>query len=187
MKRGGTLNDRKLIIACQSGEKQAFSELIAAYYPYVSKFLLNLTMDEDVNEDIVQETFIKLIRSIDKFDVDGRATFATYLMTIARNCYLDYLRKNKHSFLNVEDEEIIDTVSLEDKVLDSIEIKELLKALETLPYEQSQAIRLKYMEQLTLKEIAERFHTEPKTIKSRLHDGLAKLRKKLNKGGNQNG
>jgi RNA polymerase sigma-70 factor (ECF subfamily) len=181
------LDDIKLIIACQSGEKQAFHELITLYYPYVSKFLRNLTKDDTLSEDLVQDTFMKLIRNIDKFDVYGKAAFATYLMAIAKNCYLDHLRKNKQIFLNIEEQEIADTVSLEEKVLDELEITEILKAVETLPWEQAEAIKLKYMEQLTLQEIAERFGTQPKTIKSRIHDGMVKLRKRFNKGGNQDG
>jgi len=181
------LNDVKLIIACQDGEEQAFNELITLYYPYVSKFLLKLTTNETISEDLVQETFIKLIRNIDKFDVDGKATFATYLMTISKNCYLDYLRKNKHIMLNIDEQEIADSLMFEDKVIKDMETSEVMQAIDTLPLEQAQAIKLKYIEQLTLQEIAERFNTQPKTIKSRIHDGMVKLRKSFNKGGNQNG
>jgi RNA polymerase sigma-70 factor (ECF subfamily) len=101
------LNDIKLILACQNGEKQAFNDLITLYYPYVSKFLLKLTANETISEDLTQDTFIKLIRSIDKFDVYGKAAFGTYLITIARNCYFDYLRKNKNIVLNIDDYEIV--------------------------------------------------------------------------------
>lgn len=181
------MNDVKLIIACQKGEKQAFNDLITLYYPYVSKFLLKLTMNETISEDLIQDTFIKLIRNIDKFDLDGEATFATYLMAIAKNCYIDYLRKNKHILLCIDEQEIVDTLTTEDKVLKDLEAAEVLKAIDSLPWEQAQAIKLKYMEQLTLQEIADRFNTQPKTIKSRIHDGMVKLRKSFNKGGNSNG
>lgn len=181
------MNDIKLIIACQNGDKQAFNELITIYYPYVSKFLLKLTMNETDSEDLVQDTFIKLIRNIEKFDIHGKAAFATYLMTIARNCYLDYLRKNKNITLCIDDQEIADTKVMEDKVIQSLEAAEVLKAINGLPPEQGQAIRLKYIERLTLEEIAERFHVQPKTVKSRIHDGMVKLRKNLYRRGDKNG
>jgi RNA polymerase sigma-70 factor (ECF subfamily) len=76
---------------------------------------------------------------------------------------------------------------IEDKVLKDLEISEILQIIDTLPWEQAQAIKLKYMEQLTLQEIADRFNTQPKTIKSRIHDGMVKLRKSFNKGGSYNG
>lgn len=182
------MNDIKLIQACQKGEKQAFNELITFYYPYVSKFLRKLTMDEVIVDDLVQDTFIKLIRGIDKFDVHGKAAFATYLMAIAKNCYLDYLRKNRGSpLLSLEDQDIEDPFKVEDKVLNMLEYNQLMKEIENLPWEQGQAIKLKYVEELTLQEIAEIFHTQPKTIKSRIHEGTIKLRKILNKGGDKNG
>ncbi|HWT73859.1 MAG TPA: sigma-70 family RNA polymerase sigma factor [Mobilitalea sp.] len=181
------MNDLKLIRACQNGEKQAFNELITLYYPYVSKFLLKLTMDEAVNEDLVQETFLKLIRNIDKFDINGKASFATYLITIAKNCYFDYLRKNKNTFLDLDDQVIEASTMVEETVLKKLEYDDVLKALESLSWEQGQAIKLKYLEDMTLQEIADIFHTQPKTIKSRIHDGMVKLRKNLDKGGNKNG
>ena len=69
--------------------------LLIMHYTYVSKFLLKITANEIVCQDLTQETFLKLIRNIDKFDVYGKASFATYLMTIAKNCYVDYLRKKQ--------------------------------------------------------------------------------------------
>lgn len=181
------MNDAKLILACQNGEKQAFNDLIILYYPYVSKFLLKLTGNETISEDLTQDTFLKLINSIDSFDVYGKATFATYLIAIAKHCYVDYLRKNKNILLSIDDQKIVDTWAVENKVLIEIEATEMIKAIDTLPWEQAQAIKLKYLEQLTLQEIAEKFNTQPKTIKSRIHYGMVKLRKCLEKGGNENG
>jgi len=177
------LNEVKLITACQNGDKQAFNELITLYYPYVSKFLIKLTKDETITEDIVQETFLKLIRSIENFDIHGKAAFSTYLVTIARNCYIDQIRKDKHVILNIDGQEIADKWSLEDKVLKDIEITEAFQLLETLPQEQAEVIRLKYLEQMTLAEIAEKLDTQPKTIKSRIHEGMKKIRKGLIGGG----
>ena len=85
------MNELKILKQCQNGNKQAFNELITFYYPFVYKFLLKITNKNDVAEDMVQETFLKLIKNIDKFNIKGKAKFSTYLMTIARNCYLDYL------------------------------------------------------------------------------------------------
>ena len=79
----------KLILSCQNGEKEAFNELIRLYYPYVSKFLVKLTSNEVLSQDLIQETFVKLIRRIDNYNVKSETSFLFYLMTIARNCYID--------------------------------------------------------------------------------------------------
>lgn len=60
-----------------------------------------------------------------------------------------------------------------------LQYQEMQAAIDTLPPEQGLAIRLKYVEDMTLQEIAAQFDVQPKTIKSRIHDGTVKLRKKL--------
>ncbi len=62
-----------------------------------------------------------------------------------------------------------------------MQYEQVLAAMEALPTEQALAIKLKYLEDMTLAQIAERFGVQPKTIKSRIHDGTVKLRKKLNR------
>jgi RNA polymerase sigma-70 factor (ECF subfamily) len=172
------LDEYSLIISAQKGEKEAFQSLIISYYPYVSKFLCGMCEDKTLSEDLTQETFIKLIRGIELFDIHGSASFATYVMTVAKNCYIDYLRINKRILLNLDDQEIISD-NLQDAVIDTIETEEIFKILKQLPPEQAEAIKLKYMERCTLQEIAQRFHCEPKTIKSRIHNGITKLRQAL--------
>ncbi len=174
------MNDKALIKRCQCGDRQAFDELIRLYYDYVSGFLFKNTADETLSEDLTQETFLKMIRNIEKFDSGGSAAFGTWLVAIAKNCYIDYLRRNR---VHLED---IDSLPLEDegRVADEVERKlqyeKIVKAMETLPLEQALAIKLKYVEGMTLAQIAERFGVQQKTIKSRIHDGIVKLRRKLN-------
>lgn len=178
------MEDNRLIKKCQSGDKEAFQELIARYHPYVYKFLVKLTGNEDVSEDITQETFIKLIRNIDKFDIHGRAKFSTYIITLCKNCCIDYFRKNKKYDNSVYFDETlnINYDNLEELVIDKIQYEDINEKLEKLPREQRIAVKMKYIEGLTLKEIGEKLEIEPKTIKSRIHNGIVKLRKVL-KGG----
>ncbi len=174
------MNDKALIKRCQHGDRQAFDELIRLYYDYVVGFLLKTTADEMLSEDLTQETFLKMIRSIDKYDSGGSASFGTWLITIARNCYIDHLRRNR---IHLED---IDSLPLEDKrnvageVEQKLQYEQIVEAMATLPPEQALAIRLKYVEDMTLAQIAEQFGVQQKTIKSRIHDGTVKLRRKLN-------
>ncbi len=179
------MEDKKLIKECQNGDKSAFQELISKYHPIVYKFLVRVTEDERLTEDLTQETFIKIIRSIDKFDVNGKAKFSTYIIAVSKNCYIDYLRKNKKTMqsvaiddnLNIEDTD----VNVEEIVLDKIYGNDILKAMESLTEEQRIAIKLKYIEDLTLKEIGDILKIEPKTVKSRIHNGIVKLRQLLQK------
>ncbi|HWQ74202.1 MAG TPA: RNA polymerase sigma factor, partial [Syntrophomonas sp.] len=105
--------------------------------------------------------------------------FSTWVMTIAKNCYLDHLRRNRQELLSLEEQDESSQFSVQEMVLNHLQVDEMLKALESLTPEQAAAIRLKYLEQQTLQEIARRFSCEPKTVKSRIHNGMVRLRKML--------
>ena len=174
------MNDKALIKRCQRGDRQAFDELIRLYYDYVSGFLLKNTGDETLSEDLTQETFLKMIRSIEKYDTGGSASFGTWLITIAKNCYIDQLRRNRIQLEDIDSLPLEDEKSVADEVEKKFQYEQIMKALEMLPSEQALAIKLKYVEDMTLAQIAERFGVQQKTIKSRIHDGAVKLRKMLN-------
>lgn len=173
------MNEKALIKRCQRGDRQAFDELIRLYYDYVSGFLRKATENETLCEDLTQETFLKMIRSIERFDPGGSASFGTWLITIARNCYIDQLRRNRIRLEDIDSIQLEDARNVASEVERRLQYEQIMLALETLPPEQALAIRLKYVEDMTLAQIAERFGVQPKTIKSRIHDGTAKLRKKL--------
>ena len=174
------MNEKSIIKSCQRGDRQAFDELIRLYYDYVSGFLLKNTMDESLSEDLTQETFLKMIKNIEKFDPGGSASFGTWLITIAKNCYIDHLRRNRVCIEDIDSLPLEDDNNVADEVERKIQYEKVMAAMETLPPEQALAIRLKYVEDMTLAQIAERFGVQPKTIKSRIHDGTVKLRKMLN-------
>ena len=171
------MNEISLIKKCQRGDHSAFEDLIRLYYPYVSGFLLRTTADETLTEDLTQETFLKMIRAIERFDTNGNAGFGTWLVAIAKNCYIDHLRKNSIHLVDVDDLQISDGKDMAEEIGTKIRYEKLLRAIETLPPEQGLAIRMKYEEDMTLEQIAKEFGVLPKTIKSRIHDGTVKLRK----------
>lgn len=168
-----------LIKQCQKGDKSAFQALISFYYPYVSKYLLKLTGDEYLSEDLTQETFLRLIRSIDRYDIYGKASFSTYIMTIAKHLYIDHLRKNKQVYTDFTELEIDSGEDVEQTVIKNMQIDEAIKRLNSLPQDQAIAIKMKYLELKTLDEIASQLDIQPKTIKSRIHNGIVKIRQTL--------
>ena len=176
-----TVNETQLIRRCQRGDRQAFETLIRQYYDYVSGFLLKATQYALLAQDLTQETFLKMIRSIETFDCNGAAGMGTWLVTIAKNCYVDYLRKNRIVREDVDDLPLSDGKDVSDLVARRLQYQKALAAIDSLPPEQGLAIRLKYVESLTLQEIAQRFGVPQKTIKSRIHEGTVKLRKLLKK------
>lgn len=172
------MNEQKIVQRCQSGDQEAFEELIHAYYSYVLSFLIKASGQKELAEDLTQDTFLKMIQNIDKFEISGKARFGTWLITIAKNTYLDHLRCTRYPSEDIDELQIAAKQSVSDTVIHNCQFEELMKMIETLPPEQGIAIKLKYLEDMTLNEIAERFSVPSKTIKSRIHDGTVKLRTK---------
>lgn len=177
------MGDKELIHRCQNGDKAAFKELISKYHPLVFKFLIKITGNEQLSEDLTQEAFIKIIRNIDKFDVNGKAKFSTYIITVSKNSYIDYLRREKRflQFSPIEESLFVEGVSpcFEESVVDRIYAKDIMGQIENLTDEHKTVIKLKYIEDLTLKEIGDLLDLEPKTVKSRIHNGIVKLKQLL--------
>lgn len=173
------MNERALVRNAQKGEKQAIEELIRLFYPYVSKFLLKTTRDELLTEDLTQETFLKMIRGIDRYDPDVNAGFGTWIVTIAKNCYIDHLRRNRVEFTDIDEIQLEMPGDISSDVVRRMQYDEILGIVDTLPQEQKVAILMKYGQDMTLAEIAEKFGIPQKTIKSRIHDGTVKIRRIL--------
>lgn len=170
------MNEKDLVKKSQNGDRKAFEDLIRMFYPYVSGFLLKNTNNSDLAEDLTQETFLKMVQNIEKYDLKSKAGFGTWLITIAKNCYIDYLRKNKVIISDIEALQIDDGSDISDEIMKKMENE----IISSLPPEQGIAIRMKYEENLTLEEIAIKFGVKPKTIKSRIFDGKKKIRKIFN-------
>lgn len=176
------MDAEQLIRESRQGNPEAFEDLVRLFYPYVSGFLLKMTADRSLAEDLTQETFLKMIQNFDCFDSHRGTSFGTWLISISKNCYIDSLRKNRMESADVEQLEVADPRDVAADVIRRTQYEEVQQAVHKLPVEQAAAIHLKYEEELSLKEIAQRFGVEPKTIKSRIHEGTVRLRKMLQAG-----
>lgn len=115
------MNEKELLKRCKNGEKEAFDELIRTFYSYVTKYLLKLTRDENLSEDLTQDVFLKVIRTIEDYKTDGKASFATYIITIAKNTFIDYTRRSRIIFSEISETEIPSGENPENKVLTNLE------------------------------------------------------------------
>ncbi|MEE8808633.1 MAG: sigma factor [Lactimicrobium sp.] len=71
------MDEKNLIKRCQRGDQQAFEDLIRLYYSYVCGFLLKACNDRYLCEDLTQETFLKMIQNIEKYDLHSNTAFGT--------------------------------------------------------------------------------------------------------------
>lgn len=125
--------------------------LYRAYFQDVYLYILSLSKDEHIAEDITSEVFIKAIKSIDTFK--GDCDIRVWLCQIAKNCYYSYLRKNKKIIYTDEEPEHISEINIEQSIVskeDSIKIHEILHKLKE-PYKEVFSLRI--FSELSFKEI----------------------------------
>ena len=104
--------------------------LYRAYFQDVYLFILSLSKDEHIAEDITSEAFIKAIKSIDTFK--GDCDIRVWLCQIAKNCYFSHLRKNKKLLFTDEEPENVSEINIEQLIVskeDSMKIHEILHKL----------------------------------------------------------
>lgn len=176
--------DNELLRAYFADDEHAFKILIDRYTPLIYNFTARLAGREYAS-DITQEVFIKVWKNIRKFDIE-KASFKTWIFTIARNATIDFLRKKKEiDFSDLDSdneytfaETIPDEALLPDKVLEKLEDSKLLDhLLEQLPATYKAVLVLHYQEEMTFDEISTVLGKSPNTVKSQHRRALTQLRK----------
>ena len=175
--------DRELLQNIRKGDKEAFKELYDKYAEYALRVAAAVTKDKMASADVVQETFIRVYKNINNFDIDK--PFEPWFYRILINECNRILSKNSKILL--VDDFIKDNLqaSMEDERKFE-EYENLYKAIESLDDDNRIPIVLKYLKGFKENEIAEILGINANTIKSRLFKGRQKLKKLMDKfeGGN---
>jgi RNA polymerase sigma-70 factor (ECF subfamily) len=171
--------DVELIHRCQSGETQAFDELMQRYAASMYRVTYSLTRNHADADDMVQETFIRAYRAIRRFD--ERFQFYTWIRKIAVNLCFNFLkRKRRFTFvpLPVSDGEC-ESADIADPKADaegSTLKRDLDRALARLPPDQRTIFMLRVNEELSYNEIGEMLNIPIGTVMSRLNRAREKLK-----------
>lgn len=167
------LEEIKLVSQCAFGDSRgAFGKLVEAYQPQLRRFLLNLTMgDENLTDDLAQETFIKAYTGIRAFK--GLSGFGTWLYRIAYNEFYSEKRRRHEEHIDQIPESMQDasaqtSISTEAKM----DVKAAMRVLN--PVERT-VITLFYINDLPLKKIATITQLSEGTIKSAIHRAKTKM------------
>jgi len=179
-------NNESLVREYLEGNQDSFKVLVDKYTPSIYNFSVRF-VGADYAKDIVQDVFFKVWKNIKKFDIK-KATFKTWIFTIARNTITDYLRKKKMiSFSSLDKEEenfadqIEDEVILPDQALIKLEDKDLLNSLlDKIPIQYREVLILYYQEDMTFNEIGQLLDKPLNTVKSQHRRALVMLRDLLN-------
>jgi RNA polymerase sigma-70 factor (ECF subfamily) len=183
-----TATDEELVARSVGGDAESFNQLILRWErPIYALAYRTLGRDEDAR-DICQETFLRAYRALPKFR--GQAKFSSWLYRIALNLCRDLLRRQRRTpIVQAPDDmdlfDLASTTGPSESIEDLVARKDLTahveRAMERLPEEQRTAIVLKEYHGLTFQEIADLVGCPLSTVKTRLYQGLAVLRRELAK------
>ena len=179
------LSDRVLLNNYLLGDRSAISELIERHSKRVRSYIGMMVKDDDVADDIFQETFIKAVKVIDEGRYTDNGKFLSWVLRIAHNRVLDHFRREKASKQINESEagyDVIGTLrfsepTAEDDIVHG-EVEQTIRSLiELLPDEQKEVVRLRYYSKLSFQAIAEHPDVSIHTALGRMRYALINLRR----------
>lgn len=129
---------------------QDMKQIYEKYFETVNKYLFCLTHNNDISEELTQETFYKAVKKIDTYK--GECKMSVWLCEIAKNLWYDQCRKNK-KFINAEEKDLFDLQSLEEKIIYNEEKILLYQKLQKLDEKTREVIYLRITGELSFKEI----------------------------------
>lgn len=164
-------------------DQSAFVTLFNYYAPRVKSWLLKNGMADAAAEEVVQNTFVTVWEKAAQYN-PKKAAASTWIFTIARNKRIDALRRDKNLDVNT------DSLALENAVAetnteyaDAEDIERLNSAMETLPPEQAELLRMAFFDDMSHSDISSKTKLPLGTVKSRLRLAMDKLRGMLQMGG----
>lgn len=183
-----SLTDSLLISKYQNGDENALAILIKRHQKDLFSFIFYKIMDEELANDIFQDTFMKIIVSLKEGRYNDDGKFILWAKRIAHNLIIDHYRlKSKHvkvSETTYENEEfsIFDLLreteeNIEDRLITNQIYDDVMKMVVFLPENQQEVIKLRFFDGLSFKEIAEQTNTSINTTLGRVRYALINLRK----------
>jgi RNA polymerase sigma-70 factor (ECF subfamily) len=163
-------DDQALIRAANGGDAAAFDALYLRYRDWVVSLAQRFTGNHEDALDVMQDTFAYLLGKFPGFVLTCRMT--TFLYPVVRSGALTRLRKAGRE---VADDELLALAPTRDEL--DARHDDLAQLLAALPAAQREVVLMRFVDGLTLAEIAEAMHVPVGTVKSRLHNGLARLRR----------
>jgi len=164
-----------LVNIAKTGDKNAVSSLWGDITPKLYGYLVNTLRDNSLADDILQETWLKALSSLHKFQPQG-IKFSAWLFAIARNECRQHWRKNNKTVILEEDEQtenVPDSFIARENLNDKIFVDEIL---EKLPESDREILRLRYISEFSFKEVAQILNLSPIAARVRVFRALSKAK-----------
>jgi RNA polymerase sigma-70 factor (ECF subfamily) len=173
-----------LIERCLRGDQLAWEAIVHRYWRKVFNVAYTFVGKHDLAEDLAQDIFLKIFRSLDTFD--RRANFQTWLISVSRNLCIDHYRKVRKERESVDRDVTTDDLSLASGDISPYVAQErrdlaamLRRALQELPSSLRTAVVMRDLQELSYQEIADRLKLPEGTVKSRINRGRKELARQV--------
>ena len=182
------LPDAVLVKNYISGDESALASLIERHQSKIYGFIYSKINDRDLSDDIFQDTFIKVIKTLKSQSYNEEGKFLPWVMRIAHNLVVDHFRKSKKMpFQRATDEYSIfnymtdNCLNIEGQIISEQVESDLAKLLDELPADQKEVLVMRMYQDLSFKEIADLTGVSINTALGRMRYALLNLRKIIEK------
>jgi RNA polymerase sigma factor (sigma-70 family) len=183
-----SISDSILVNDYINGKEASLSILINRHQQRLFSFIYSKIKDKDLTEDIFQDTFIKVIRTLKKGKYNEEGKFLPWVMRIAHNLVIDYFRKNNRmpSFKNTEEFDIFSvlhdgTLNAEKQIIQEQIYEDVRELINELPEEQKEVLIMRMYKDMSFKEISENTGVSINTALGRMRYALINMRKLIDK------
>ena len=187
MSKENFLSDNELVQRFISGDQNSLEILIHRHKSRVFSYILLIVRNQELAEDIFQETFIKVIKSLKKGKYTDNGKFISWVLRISHNLIIDHFRKEKLKGTVSNDSMETDLFNspkfadetVEDQLVYSQILSEVKDLVKELPEDQQQVIYMRHYLDLSFKEIADLTDVSINTALGRMRYALINLRKQI--------
>ena len=180
------MTNESLALLYVEGNNKAFDELLSRTQSNLFQYIMFVVRNEDVANDIFQETFVKVITRLQEGKYTDSGKFSFWLTRIAHNVVMDWYRNQKSEHIldladdndlsNLQGDEILDNFR-ESEIVNEQVMTDVRRMMETLPAPQREVVFMRFYQQLSFKEIAELTGVSINTALGRMRYALINLRK----------
>ena len=185
-----SIKDEQLVCSYLSGDESSLNILINRHRSRLLGFIISKVRDKALAEDIFQETFLKVIKTLKKGRYNEQGKFLPWVMRIAYNLSIDHFRKiSKTRFVRSKDDfNVFDIVkdssdSVEQEMIKEKILSDVKKIIYKLPPLQREVLKMRYYSNMSFNEIAETCNISINTALGRMRYALINLRKIISKEG----
>nr|WP_315177047.1 sigma-70 family RNA polymerase sigma factor [uncultured Flavobacterium sp.] len=182
------LPDASLVKDYVAGNEDALAKLIKRHESKIYGFIYSKIPDKDITNDIFQDTFIKVIKTLKSNSYNEEGKFLPWVMRISHNLVVDHFRKTKKMPMFRETEEFSifsimsdDCQTIENKIISEQVQMDLKKLIEGLPADQKEVLVMRMYQDMSFKEISESTGVSINTALGRMRYALMNLRKVIDK------